>query len=78
MLKDEVEIRLDDYLQMITYMKFGYNITCRIIVITFCPPSRRGKETTKGPFGLRMKLPPAHLSTTQGGGFARPFDCLKQ
>ena len=25
--------------------------------------------TAKGPFGLRVKLPPAHLSTTHDGGF---------
>ena len=28
-----------------------------------------GQETAKGPFGLRVKLPPAHLSTTHGRGF---------
>ena len=30
-----------------------------------------GQETAKGPFGLRVKLPPAHLSSTHGGGFTR-------
>ena len=40
-----------------------------IIVITFYSPSCLGQETAKGPFGLRVKLPPAHLSTTHGGGF---------
>ena len=39
------------------------------IVITFYSPSCLGKETAKGPFGLRVKLPPAHLSTTHDGGF---------
>ena len=38
------------------------------IVITFYSPSCLGQETEKGPFGLRVKLPPAHLSTTSGGG----------
>ena len=44
---------------------------CRIIliVITFYSPSCLGQETAKGPFGLRVKLPPGHLSTTHGGGF---------
>ena len=40
-----------------------------VIVITFYSPSCLGQETAKGPFGLRVKLPPAHLSTTHGGGF---------
>ena len=40
-----------------------------VIVITFYSPSCLGQETAKGPFGLLVKLPPAHLSTTHGGGF---------
>ena len=40
-----------------------------VSVITFYLPSCLGQETAKGPFGLRVKLPPAHLSTTHGGGF---------
>ena len=40
-----------------------------VFVITFYSRSCLGQETTKGPFGLRVKLPPAHLSTTHGGGF---------
>ena len=40
-----------------------------IIVITSYSPSCLGQETAKGPFGLRVKLPPAHLFTTHGGGF---------
>ena len=39
------------------------------IVITFYSPSCLGQEMAKGLFGLRVKLPPAHLSTTHGGGF---------
>ena len=42
-----------------------------VIVITFYSPSCLGQETAKGPFGLRVKLPPAHLSTTHGGGFTQ-------
>ena len=42
-----------------------------VIVITFYSPSCLGQETAKGPFGLRVKLPPAHLSTTNGGGFTQ-------
>ena len=45
---------------------FGKKI---LIVITFYSPSCLGQETAKGPFGLRVKLPPAHLSITHGGGF---------
>ena len=41
----------------------------KVTVITFYSPSRLGQETAKGPFGLRVKLPPAHLSTTFCGGF---------
>ena len=40
-----------------------------VIVITFYSPSSLGQETAKGPFGLPVKLPPAHLSTAHGGGF---------
>ena len=43
--------------------------TSSVIVITFYSPSCLGLETAKGPFGLRVKLPPAQLSTTHGGGF---------
>ena len=41
----------------------------RVIVITFYSRSCLGQETAKGPFGLRVKLPPAHLSTTHRGAF---------
>ena len=44
-----------------------------VIVITFYSPSCLGQETAKGPFGLPVKLPPAHLSTTHGGGFTLSF-----
>ena len=40
-----------------------------LIVITFYSPSCLGQETAMGPFGLRVKLPPVHLTTTHGGGF---------
>ena len=40
-----------------------------VIVITFYSPNCLGQETAKGPFGLRVKLPPAHLCTTHGGSF---------
>ena len=39
------------------------------IVITFYLPSCLGQQTAKGRFGFRVNLPPAHLSTTHGGGF---------
>ena len=47
------------------------NCNCNyiVIVITFYSPSCLGQETAKGPFGLRVKLSPAHLSTTHSGGF---------
>ena len=32
-------------------------------------PRCLGQETAKGPFGLRVQLATAHLSTTYGGGF---------
>ena len=43
-----------------------------VIVITVYSPSCLGQETVKKPFGLRVKLPPDHLSTTRGGGL---FSC---
>ena len=39
------------------------------IVISFYLQSWFGQKTAKGPFGLRVKLPSAHLSTTHGKGF---------
>ena len=53
------EAQLDDFFIVIVI----------VIVITFYSPSCLGQETAKGPFGLRVKLPPAHLSTTHDGGF---------
>ena len=47
-----------------------------VIVIKFYSPSCLGQETAKGPFGLRVKLPPAHLSTTHGGGFTLSLSML--
>ena len=44
-----------------------YQYICN--AITFYSPSCLGQETAKGPFDLRVKVPPAHLSTTHGGGF---------
>ena len=41
--------------------------TLIVIVITFYSPSCLSQETAKGPFGLRVKLPPAHLSITSDG-----------
>ena len=38
------------------------------IVIAFYLPSCLDQETTMGSFGLRVKLPPSHRSTTHGGG----------
>ena len=40
-----------------------------IVVMTFYLSNCLRQETAKGPFSLRFKLPPAHLSTTHGGGF---------
>ena len=40
-----------------------------LIEIKFYSPIYLGQETAKGPFGLRVKLPPAHLSTTHDEGF---------
>ena len=37
------------------------------IVITFCSANCLGKETAKETFGLRVKLPPAHQSSTLSG-----------
>ena len=59
------------FLQQSLLHDFGSicTITSIVIVITFYSPSCLGQETAKGPFDLRVKLPPAHLSTTHGGGF---------
>ena len=45
------------------------------IIITFYSPSCLGQETAKGPFGLRVEPPPAHLFTTHGVGFTLFFNC---
>ena len=36
---------------------------------TLYSPSCLGLKTARGPFGLRVKFPPAHLSATHGRGF---------
>ena len=41
--------------------------TVKKIAFIFYLQSRFGQETAKRPFGLRVSLPPAHLSTTHGG-----------
>ena len=46
-----------------------------VIVIRFYSPSCLGQEKAKGPFGFRVKLPLAHLSTTLDGGFTFPCNC---
>ena len=33
-----------------------------VIIITFHSPSSLGQETVKGPFGLRVKLPPVYYA----------------
>ena len=40
------------------------NISIFVKLVTFYSPSCLGQETAKGPFGLRVKLPPPSLSTT--------------
>ena len=40
-----------------------------VIVIAVYSPSCLGQETAKGPFGLRVTLLPAYLSTTHGRDF---------
>ena len=37
-----------------------------VAVITFYLPSCLGQKTVKGPFEVRVKLPPAHLSQDEG------------
>ena len=51
------------------YVIFRSSRYANVIVIAFYSSSCLGQETAKGPFGLRVKLPPAHLFTTHGGGF---------
>ena len=47
-----------------------------VIAITFYSPTCLGQETAKGPFGHRVKLLPAHLSTTHFGGFSQSLSLL--
>ena len=51
-----------------------YGLVVRYIVIltTFYSPSCLCQESAKRPFIQRVKLLPAHMSTTHGGGFT-PF-----
>ena len=46
------------------------------IVITPYSPSCLGEETVKGTFGLPVKLPPAHLSTTHDESFTLSLSVL--
>ena len=57
------------FLEIVTvwwHLKLSWLI---VVAITFYSSSCLGLKTTTGPFGLRVKLPPAHLSTTHSGGF---------
>ena len=56
-----------------TFLLVG-DSTANVIVITFYSPSCLGLETANGPFRVRVKLPPALLSTTHGGGFSLSFN----
>ena len=56
-------------LRSINYRCLQFPKIVIVIVITFYSPSCLGQETAKGPFGLQVKLPPAHLSTTHSGDF---------
>ena len=56
------------YVPLVKYVELNGIIPFEI-VITFYSPSCLGQETAKESFSLRVKLPPAHLSTTHGGGF---------
>ena len=61
------------------YKNYYYNCFCDcdyycccycyyiVIAVTFYSPNCLCEETAKGPFGVRVKLLPAHLSTTHGG-----------
>ena len=44
-----------------------------VIVIVFYSPTCLDQETAKGPFGLQIKLPPTHLSTTRNRGLTLSF-----
>ena len=54
------------------FAKKGVNLgtTDLVIVITFYSPSCLSQETVNAPFVLRVKLPPAYLSTTPSKGFS--------
>ena len=57
-----------DFFSWLSNIK-NFVIVIIAVVITFYSPSCLDQETAKGPFDLQVKLPPAHLSTTHGGGF---------
>ena len=64
----DIAVRLHGDCAVETFLLVGDSIA-DVIVITFYSQSFLGLETAKGRFGLRVKLPPAHLSTTHGGGY---------
>ena len=43
------------------------------INIFYGPSCHYDQQTIKGSFGHQVKLPPTHLSTTNGGGFTLSF-----
>ena len=55
-----------------------YSLFSKLFLITFYSPSFLGQETAKESFGLRVKLPPAHLSTTHGGALTLLLLNVKQ
>ena len=48
-----------------------------VIVITVYLPRYLGQETTKGPFGFRVKVTSALLSTAYDASFKQPLHLLK-
>ena len=52
-------------------------IASYLLRLYFYLPSCLGQETTKRSFSLLIKLPPAHLSPTQSGGFTMSLLMLK-
>ena len=65
---------------LVTRLRADYN-TCatgKIVSrgLRIYSPSFLSQKRAKKPFELRNKLPPAHLSTTHGGGFALSLSML--
>ena len=72
MTKPILHVNQEESMCMITKCDITLPLTRDGVMVSYYSklhaPSCLGQETAKGPFGIRVKQPPAHLFATRGGG----------